>query len=274
MISPAHVGLRAFLAKTGYKNPTDPHHGAFQTGHGTQLHFFEKLEQDPKKAVEFNNHMAGYSLSRARWVDPGCFPVRDVLGKPGPDTGVLLVDVGGGSGHDLALFKKQHAELPGRVILQDLPSVIESCRSSLPAGIEAMAHDFFTPQPVKGIKKIPVPCLTQLQPLTCFIPGACSYCLHAILHDWPDEKCREILRNLVPAMTRGRSKILLNENVIANTDVHWETSGLDLVMMSCFSAKERTESEWHELMRSVGLRIVKTWNYEKGAESLTEAELA
>ena len=75
-------------------------------------------------------------------------------------------------------------------------------------------------------------------------------------------------------MRKGHSKILINENVIPRTGVYWETSGLDIIMMSCFSAQERTEASFHTLLQSVGLRIVKIWHYEKGTENLIEAELA
>jgi hypothetical protein len=40
-------------------------------------------------------------------------------------------------------------EIKGRVILQDLPKVIEDISEPLP-GVEKMGYDFFTPQPIKG----------------------------------------------------------------------------------------------------------------------------
>ena len=112
---------------------------------------------------------------------------------------------------------------------------------------------------------------SQLLTLRC--TGARAYYFHSILHDWNDENCRKILKNLIPAMTRGYSKILLNENVVPKRNAFWETTGLDLVMMITFSSYERTEEQWYELLQSVGLRIIKIWTYEKGSESLIEAEL-
>lgn len=75
-------------------------------------------------------------------------------------------------------------------------------------------------------------------------------------------------------MTRGYSKILINENVVPDREAYWETTGLDILMMAVFSAKERTEQNWRDLLEPVGLRIVNIWTYEKGTESLIEAELA
>lgn len=97
--------------------------------------------------------MGMYATDRPRWLDPGHFPIRKVLGeeaKINEDNPVLLVDVGGGKGHDLALFQKMYSDLPGGLVLQDIPYVIEQA-GALPAGIEAMPYDFFTPNPIKGM---------------------------------------------------------------------------------------------------------------------------
>ena len=95
--------------------------------------------------------MAGYRIGRARWIDPDCFPVEEVLGNGVSieKNAVMLVDVGGSTGRDISAFHELYPQLPGRLVLQDLPAVIKEA-SNLPEGIEAMAHDFFTPQPVKG----------------------------------------------------------------------------------------------------------------------------
>lgn len=64
---------------------------------------------------------------------------------------VLLVDVGGGTGRDIANFHENYPGIPGRLVLQDLPSVIQDAKN-LPAAVELLAHDFFETQPVEGIK--------------------------------------------------------------------------------------------------------------------------
>lgn len=98
--------------------------------------------------------------------------------------------------------------------------------------------------------------------------------MHSILHDWPDAKCKEILKNLAQAMKPGYSKILINENVIPSVDADWQTTSLDLIMMSLFASQERTERQWHTLVESAGLKIVSIYTAEKGVESLIECELA
>lgn len=154
-LAPAYDALPSQLAQTGYKNPTDPMHSPFQLGLNTPLHAFEFFQKND--FAGFNNHMAGYNLSRARWCDPGCFPVKELLGK-GIKQGkheVLLVDVGGATGHDLVAFHEQYPDLPGRLILQDLPITITEVKD-LPRIIEPMEYDFFTEQPIKGVYIISV----------------------------------------------------------------------------------------------------------------------
>jgi hypothetical protein len=65
----------------------------------------------------------------------------------------LLVDVGGGRGHDVAKFRKKFATLRGQCILQDLPETITAVRASgnVPEGVELQAYNFFDPQPVQGV---------------------------------------------------------------------------------------------------------------------------
>lgn len=61
---------------------------------------------------------------------------------------VLIVDVGGGRGEALHDLRTARPDLEGGMIVQDLPEVIAGMKDT--PGVEAMAHDFFTPQPIKG----------------------------------------------------------------------------------------------------------------------------
>lgn len=98
--------------------------------------------------------------------------------------------------------------------------------------------------------------------------------MHSVLHDWTDENCVKILKNIVPAMKRGHSKVLINENVIPSTNAYWETTSLDIIMMSDFASTERTADDWHVLTEAAGLKISKIWTARRGVESLIECELA
>ncbi|GKZ49885.1 hypothetical protein AbraIFM66951_002594 [Aspergillus brasiliensis] len=249
------LALPAQLRKTNYRNPSDGKDCAFQRGFRTPLHFFDFLRENPTHAVQFNNHMSAYHQGRPSWMDVGFYPVLSLVAETNISTqDALLVDMGGSLGHDLSEFQRKWPQVPGRLILQDLPKVVEQARGmNLDPAIELMPHDFFTEQPIKGAR---------------------AYYMHSVLHDWTDDDCRRILAKVVPAMKRGHSKLLLNENVIPSTNAYWETTSLDIIMMADFASTERTEKQWQTLVESAGLKITKIWTVRRGVESLIECELA
>jgi hypothetical protein len=61
---------------------------------------------------------------------------------------VFLVDIGGNQGYVLRNFRSEYGHLPGKLILQDLPSVIKGV-SRRDAGVQVMGYSFLDPQPVK-----------------------------------------------------------------------------------------------------------------------------
>ena len=67
----------------------------------------------------------------------------------------LLVDIGGGKGHDMQAFHSAFRQsVTGgeyKLVLQDLPNVLDAIPDTeLPPVIVKMPHDFFTEQPVEG----------------------------------------------------------------------------------------------------------------------------
>ena len=98
--------------------------------------------------------------------------------------------------------------------------------------------------------------------------------MHRILHDWPDVQCLAILSPLKEAMTRGYSKLLINEMVIPDRGAKAASTGTDLVMMVINAACERTETDWRALLDKAGFKILKIWPVQEGSESLIEAEIA
>lgn len=88
-------------------------------------------------------------------------------------------------------FRTDVPAFTGRLILQELPPVIEMAKTQpvpLDKRIELQPHDFFTAQPVKGAR---------------------AYFLRMVLHDWSDDDCRRILGHLKDAMEPGYSRILI-----------------------------------------------------------------
>ncbi|KAK3291164.1 S-adenosyl-L-methionine-dependent methyltransferase [Chaetomium fimeti] len=262
---PALIATPNWLADHDYQTPNDVSHGPYQAAYNTPLNFFEWLQANQPNGTQFNHHMGGYRQGRPSWMDADFYPVQARLIQ-GLDTApttatphnpVLLVDIGGGLGHDLAEFRRKHPRAPGRLVLQDVPAVIAQTGPSagLDAAIETMVYDFHTEQPIVGAR---------------------AYYMHSVLHDWPDEVCGNILGRVAAAMRPGYSRLLINENVIPGTGADWQATALDLMMLSLLSSRERTETDWRRLLEDAGLRVLKIWGSDKqnGVESLIECELA
>jgi hypothetical protein len=83
-----------------------------------------------------------------------------------------------------------------------------------------------------------------------------------------------ILRHISTAMVPGYSKLLINENIVPDQGADWQVTGLDMMLMTLVSARERRESEWRYLLTKTGLKINHIWSHVNGGESLIECQLA
>lgn len=82
-----------------------------------------------------------------------CFDVLDLREESGnlSSEKPVFVDipVGGGTGGQCMEAKNRFFDIPGKIVLQDLPAVIAEAK--VVQGIETQAYDCFTPQPIRGI---------------------------------------------------------------------------------------------------------------------------
>lgn len=144
-----------FLAQNNWNSPSDPKKAPFSWTYNLgDVTWFEYLSQHPEHGAQFAAMMRAESEGKPTWSDGQLYPVKEKLRSVEDSDGVLVVDVGGGNGHDLEWFHKNHAELKGRLILQDLPYITDNVKLE---GIEPMAHDFYNEQPIKGTPKHPPP---------------------------------------------------------------------------------------------------------------------
>lgn len=144
---PCFHKMPEYLAKTGYNNPTDPIDGIFQYVKGFKGSLFEYYDTHPVEGNSFNNIMGGVMANQAGMLDIISYEsITD--SQPNDSKTPLLVDVGGNVGHDIEKFCARHPEVASRLVLQDRPDVVRLAKC--PSTVQIMAHDFFTPQPVKG----------------------------------------------------------------------------------------------------------------------------
>jgi len=246
------ANLPRYLERTNFGDVEGPL-GPFQDVNNTTDGMFPYLMKNPEMMSNFNAFMAGSLETRPEWFKT--FPVEGIVvagAKTDGPNNVLLVDVGGGEGHDIEAFRKGYPDLRGKLVLQDLPPVINNIKD-LDASITRQPHDFFTPQPVQGAR---------------------AYYFRYIFHDWPDKSCIEILKQTTGAMTKGYSKLLIFEWILPAKGVPLYPSLLDINMMAVLNGRERTEEQWTSLLKEAGLKVVNFHKIAVDAEGLIEAELA
>jgi hypothetical protein len=145
--TPALSHLPEFLQSTLYRLPTDPTSTAWNLATGTPHPFFQWLQDNPETMGNFALVMHQYASAQPAWTS--LFPAETLL--QGPDTGPVLVDVGGGRGHDLLKFVNKFRVPAGCCHLIDRPEVIELAKDALADCATLHGLDFFQDEiPVKG----------------------------------------------------------------------------------------------------------------------------
>lgn len=104
------------------------------------------METHPVQQGAFHRFMEAQFAMLPTWLDVVPFGTEVAQGASPED--VVFVDVGGGNGSQCAALRKAFPELKGRIILQDRPAVVEKALKV--DGMEVMAHDFLTEQPVRS----------------------------------------------------------------------------------------------------------------------------
>jgi len=213
---------------------------SFDLAHGEP--FFEHLQTNSERATNYNEVMTDHSTMNARQVaqsyDFSQFST--------------LMDVGGGHGLLLAEILKATPALQG--IVFDMPGVsLESGNQFANAGLSDRASiiegSFFDtlPRDADGI------------------------IMKSIIHDWNDEKSRQILENCHDAVGPN-GKVLLCEFVLPETNKPGFANLLDLEMLVISGGQERSEREFRSLFESAGLRLSGIYHTRSG-QSILEAEV-
>jgi C-methyltransferase len=148
-----------------------------------------------------------------------------------------LVDVGGGHGPLLAAIL---AGAPAsRGVLYDLPGVVASAprllrEHKVADRVRIAEGSFFDSVP----------------------SGGDAYILKNIVHDWPDDKAVQILRNVREAAGPGAT-VLLVELVIPKHNRDFPGKWVDLEMLLNLGARERTAAEYGDLLSQAGFQVTR-----------------
>jgi len=149
-----------------------------------------------------------------------------------------LADIGGSHGMVLALILASNPAMRG--ILFDLPGVIEGSSDFLKSRgmhqrIDLKGGNFFESVP----------------------EGADAYLLKHVLHDWSDENCLRILKNIYAA-AKPATKLLLVEFILHESDEPQFAKVSDLEMLvNSPHGRERTRVEWQNLLRAGGFQLTR-----------------
>ena len=185
---------------------------------------WEYLSGSPEEAGRFGQAMTNMSMQAIEGISAS----YDFAGLE------HLVDVGGNRGSLLLEILARYPQAHGTIF--DLPEVIEVARGELAEHplldrVEFTGGSFF--------EEIPA--------------GADAYLLKHILHDWPDEECRRILRATRAAIP-GHGRVLVFDALLvpeAPAWAHW----LDVHMMILQDGKERSPEEFAALFAATGFEM-------------------
>lgn len=146
-----------------------------------------------------------------------------------------VCDVAGGQGHMLCSFLRAHPHLSG--IVFDLPDVI------------ANTDDLWATKLGLGDR-----CQHIGGDMFETVPAADAYTLKMILHDWNDDECVRVLRNMRERV-HGVGRVFIVEHVVpGNGEPHFSKL-YDVHMMCWGSGRERTEVEYAELLSRAGWQM-------------------
>ncbi|GKT47440.1 O-methyltransferase aurJ [Colletotrichum spaethianum] len=225
--------------ETDAKNQT-----AFNVAQNTTDPFFDHIRKNAELTSVFSGYMRNVTASRP-WSLSHAVECFDWASLP---EGAKVVDVGGSHGQ---LAVQLAAKFPHiKYLVQDLPETIATAQktfdadSSIDSGVKSriqfMSADFFKSQAVLD---------------------AHVYFLRMIIHDWPDQDARIILRNLRAALEKNpKARIVIMDTILpppgSTTLQHEQQLRVrDLMMMQVFNARERELDDWKTLLNDVGMEI-------------------
>ncbi|MEV6987197.1 methyltransferase [Sphaerisporangium sp. NPDC051017] len=231
------AGGRFDLSYTGLLETVRTGEAAYPKVFGRSL--WEDMAADPYLASSFD----GLMTTMAAFWAPDIVTGHDWEGV------TRVVDVGGGSGDLLIELLTARPGLRGTLV--ELPATAEKGREALArAGVgdraEVVTGSFFTSVP----------------------QGGDVYVLAHVLHNWADSEALDILRRCAEA-AGPRGRVLIVDRVAGDGTVDYPDAAVNLHMLVVFGSKERTISQFTDLVAASGMRIEAVRHTPSGSALLT-----
>jgi hypothetical protein len=125
---PVLQAVPRYFIKNGFTSPDSSVDSPFQQAYNCKgTHMFEYWQgKNPEMGRRFASMMDVWSRGRPRWFSEEFYPVKNRLISGAEKHNPFLVDVGGGSSHDIkALREAFEDQLPGKLVLQDRPEILK-----------------------------------------------------------------------------------------------------------------------------------------------------
>jgi hypothetical protein len=142
-----------------------------------------------------------------------------------------VVDIATGGGSLASTLLIDHPRIV--VGLFDLPEVLERTRLDLS----------LTPDQASRCRWIPGDFFTAVP------TGFDLYLIKSVLHDWDDEHCLQILGRCREAMSQAARLVLIERCLPEHPAIDHRVSVLDMCMMVLHGGRERSLTEYRELLR-------------------------
>jgi hypothetical protein len=199
--------------------------GDHQTIEAYGLAAFDYLTAHPEYARTFSSSMTELSGP----------VIHEAVSVMNTGSAPHVIDVGGADGAFVIEMAARNPQITGEVV--DLAHVIvgvadEANKRGVADRVRGVSGDFFGDLPAGDV-----------------------YLLKFIMHDWDDESCIRILRNIRQAMNPG-ARVFIVEMVMDDDSLDPGATLMDMAMLTGFTGQERSLAQYEGLLRAADLRSI------------------
>lgn len=211
---------------------------AIKTGVVDPHEFWNSLDDDPHARQIFNDAMTAKAMAQ----------IGATVAAYDFSQFRSIADIGGGKGHLLRAILAASPASKG--VLFDLPRAIESAAGLASERLMLCPGDFFRDN----------------------LPVCDAYVLMEVIHDWPDDESRAILK-AVRRSAPAHGKLLLIEALVTDQPGPDWPKTMDILMLGLFGGAQRTRTEYQALLTDSNFRLDRVIDI-GGGFSIVEASAA